>query len=228
MLKTIFINIWTSSICHSRYGWVVMLFVEMGKVVPIQPGPEPWPKTFPRRDRDQKLLVPLMSSCLAHNALSSNLGTTRHRIIFNKSLTAVCLGSSGQCILVTCDIHRPLWLVSAYGELKWLSGGTLRQGDLLSRATASIGCRKNIGLSKLCPDSTLYRKAVYFFFLSPNTCLRFLVQVLSDLMKLMTPSCQGMDANILIHENHEFSFFLLLLQNPLVFLVYNFFTYTIR
>jgi len=26
-------------------------------------------------------------------------------------------------------------------------------------------------------------------------------------MKLMVPSCQGTDANILIHENHEFSFF---------------------
>jgi hypothetical protein len=39
-----------------------------------------------------------------------------------------------------------------------LSGGTLRQAGLLSRATASNSCRKNIRLSKLPPDSTLYRK----------------------------------------------------------------------
>ncbi len=63
-----------------------------------------------------------------------------------------------RCILITSDIHRPLWLVSVHEELKWLSGGTLRQAGLLSRATASNSCRKNIRLSKLPPDSTLYRK----------------------------------------------------------------------
>jgi hypothetical protein len=51
-----------------------------------------------------------------------------------------------------------MWWVSVYGELKWLSGGTLCQADLLSGATASNSFRKNIGLSKLSPDSTLYRK----------------------------------------------------------------------
>jgi hypothetical protein len=56
-----------------------------------------------------------------------NLGATRHRMTLDKPLTAVCLGSHGWCILITCDIHRPLWLVSVYVELKWLSGGTLRQ-----------------------------------------------------------------------------------------------------
>ncbi len=34
----------------------------------------------------------------------------------------------------------------------------------ISRATASNSCRKNIGLSKLSPHSTLYRKAGYSFF----------------------------------------------------------------
>ncbi len=39
-----------------------------------------------------------------------------------------------------------------------MSGGTLRQAGRLSRATASNNCRKNIGLSKLSSDRTLYRK----------------------------------------------------------------------
>ncbi len=39
-----------------------------------------------------------------------------------------------------------------------MSGGTLRQAGLLCRAIASNSYRKNIGLSKLSPDSTLYRK----------------------------------------------------------------------
>ncbi len=39
-----------------------------------------------------------------------------------------------------------------------MSGGTLRQAGLLSRATASNSCRKNIGLTTLSPDSALYRK----------------------------------------------------------------------
>jgi hypothetical protein len=51
-----------------------------------------------------------------------------------------------------------------------LRGGTLRQAGLLSRATASDSWRKNIGLSKLSPDSTLYhvaeRGAILSFFLS--------------------------------------------------------------
>ncbi len=98
--------------------------------------------------------------CLACTTklLCWNLGTTRHRMTLDQSRTAVCLGSPGRCILITCDIHWPLWLVSAYGEIKWLSGGTLHQAGLVSKATASNSCRKNIGLKKLSPDSTLYRK----------------------------------------------------------------------
>ncbi len=105
--------------------------------------------------------------CLARTAkaLCSNFGATRHGMIWYKSLRAVCLGSPRRCILITCDIHRPLSLVSMYGELKWLSGGTLFQACLLSRATASNSCRKNIGFSKLSPNSTLYRKAGYSCFL---------------------------------------------------------------
>jgi hypothetical protein len=49
-------------------------------------------------------------------------------------------------------------LVNVCGELKWLSGGTQYQADLLPRATAKNSCRKNIGLSKLFADSTLYCK----------------------------------------------------------------------
>ncbi len=65
--------------------------------------------------------------CLARTAkaLCSNFGATRHGMIWYKSLRAVCLGSPRQCILITFDIHRPSSLVSMYGELKWLSGGTL-------------------------------------------------------------------------------------------------------
>jgi hypothetical protein len=80
------------------------------------------------------------------------------RLNLGKSLIAVSLGSPGRCILIMCDIHWPLWLVSLYGELKWLSGRNLRQAGLLSRAPASNSCRENIRLSKLSPDSTLYRK----------------------------------------------------------------------
>jgi hypothetical protein len=71
----------------------------------------------------------------------SNRGATRYRMTLNNSGMTVCLGSPN-------DAH-------------WLSGGTLRQVGLLSRATASNSCRKNIGLSKLSPDSTLYRKAFF-------------------------------------------------------------------
>jgi hypothetical protein len=90
----------------------------------------------------------------------------RHRMTSDKSLTTVYLGSAGRCILIMFNIHRSLWLVSMHGELKWLSGGTSRQAGLLSRATGSNSCRKNIRLSKLSPDRTLYRKAGYSFFLS--------------------------------------------------------------
>jgi hypothetical protein len=38
-----------------------------------------------------------------------------------------------------------------------LSGETLRQADLLSRATVISSCRKNIRLTKQSPNSTLYR-----------------------------------------------------------------------
>ncbi len=41
----------------------------------------------------------------------------RYRTLDN-SLTGVRLGSSGRCIMITCDIHRPLWLVSMCGELQ--------------------------------------------------------------------------------------------------------------
>jgi len=105
--------------------------------------------------------------CLARTTkvLCSNLSVTWHRMTLDKLLTAVCLESSGWCILITWEIYRRLGLVSVYGKLKGLSGGNLDQTSLLFRAVASNSCWKNIGLSKLSPDSTLYRKAGYSFFL---------------------------------------------------------------
>ncbi len=54
--------------------------------------------------------------------------------------------------------------ITVFEELKGLSGGTLCQIGLLSRAAASNSCRESIGLRKMFPYSTLYRKAGYFFF----------------------------------------------------------------
>ncbi len=90
--------------------------------------------------------------------LCSNLRGTRHRMTLDKSLTAVCLGSSGRCILITCDIHWLLWLVGVYEKVKRLNRGILRQAGFLSRATTSNSCRKNIRLTKLSSDRTVYRK----------------------------------------------------------------------
>ncbi len=79
--------------------------------------------------------------CLARTTevLCSNLGAHRHRMTLDKSLTPVCLRSPGR---------------------------TLRQAGLLFRVTASNSCSKNIGLSKLFLDSTVYRKSGYSFFFS--------------------------------------------------------------
>jgi hypothetical protein len=48
--------------------------------------------------------------------------------------------------------------VRVHEELKYLSGGTLSQIGLLSRATASNSCMKNIGPLKISPDRTPYCK----------------------------------------------------------------------
>jgi hypothetical protein len=93
--------------------------------------------------------------CLARTTKvrCSNLDATRHRVTLDKSLIAVSLGSLGRCILITCDIRRSLWLVGVCGELKWFGRGTLVHAGLLSRATTSSSCRKDIRLSKLSPNS---------------------------------------------------------------------------
>jgi hypothetical protein len=112
-----------------------------------------WRENLDDRRHNHRAAMAECLCCLAR--------TTRHRMTLDKSLTTVCLGSPGRCILITCDIHRPLWLVCGQsvcmGELKRLSRRTLRQACLLSRATASNSCRENIRLSKLSPDSILYR-----------------------------------------------------------------------
>ena len=51
-------------------------------------------------------------------------------------------------------------LVSVSGELKQLNERTLSQAGLLSRATADISCKEDIGPLKLPSGSTLYRKVV--------------------------------------------------------------------
>jgi hypothetical protein len=79
--------------------------------------------------------------CLARTTevLCSNIGATRYRMTLGRSLTAVCLGSSR---------------------------GTPRQDGLLFRATASSGCMKNIGLSKLSPNSpSTQRRDIRSFYL---------------------------------------------------------------
>jgi hypothetical protein len=80
----------------------------------------------------------LCCSVRTTKVLYSNHGATRHRMTLGQSLTAVCLGSPGRCILIICDIHRP--------------------------SVQSYSCREDIRLSKLSPDSTLYHKAGYSFF----------------------------------------------------------------
>jgi hypothetical protein len=46
--------------------------------------------------------------------LCSNLGATRHIMTLDKSLAAVCFGSSGRYIGITFDMHRPLCLVCGH------------------------------------------------------------------------------------------------------------------
>jgi hypothetical protein len=48
-------------------------------------------------------------------------------------------------------------LISIYKKIR-LSGRTLNQAGLLSTVTAVYGCRKDIGLTKLSSDNTLYRR----------------------------------------------------------------------
>jgi hypothetical protein len=85
-----------------------------------------------------------------YQILDSNLSASRHRMTLDKPLTVVHLGLPGR------------YIHSVYEELNRLRGETLWEGSVLSRATASNSSRKNIGLSKLSPDSILYRNAGYY------------------------------------------------------------------
>jgi hypothetical protein len=81
-------------------------------------------------------------------------------------VTSSCLSLITRTMHTDYVWHTPTLVASQFGwELKWLSGGTLRQAGFLSRATASNSCRKNMGLSKLSLDSILCRKVGYSFFL---------------------------------------------------------------
>jgi hypothetical protein len=84
-------------------------------------------------------------------------------------VTNVCLSRITRTMHTDYVWHTPTLVVSqCVRELKWSSLWTLRQAGLLSRVTASNSCKKNIGLSKLSPDSTLYRKAEYAFYFISN------------------------------------------------------------
>jgi hypothetical protein len=82
----------------------------------------------------------------------------RHQICsVDKSLTAVCLGSITRTMHMDYVWHTPTLVISQCVR-GWLNERTLCQVGLFSRATASNNCRKDIGLSKLSVDSTLYCK----------------------------------------------------------------------
>jgi hypothetical protein len=93
----------------------------------------------------------LLSMACTIEVLCSNLGGTRDRMTLDKSLTAVCLGSPGRCILITCDTHGPF----------------------CSQLVIVVG--QNSELSKLSSDSTLYRKVserrgILSFYYCCNQC----------------------------------------------------------
>ncbi len=56
--------------------------------------------------------------------------------------------------------------------------GALCQADLLFTTTVSNSCKKNIGLSKLSPDSSLYRKvAERWGILLPKRLMKIFVEI---------------------------------------------------
>jgi hypothetical protein len=94
----------------------------------------------------------------------------RHRMTLDKTLTAVCLGSPGRCILITCDIYRRLWLVSVYGEFKWSSGGTLRQagfcpelqlGIIVGKISGFWNCLRTALCTPRCPKGEIFFLSIY-------------------------------------------------------------------
>jgi hypothetical protein len=112
--------------------------------------------------------------CLAriNKVICSNLTANRHRMNLDKSLTTVCLGSPGQCILIMCDIHRPLCTGSSsdWAEELWAR---------LSGATTSNNCRTTIGLLKLSGQHSIpqgSRKAGYCYSSSCNDDIKLSVQ----------------------------------------------------
>jgi hypothetical protein len=133
---------------------------------------------------DYSLSSAAMAEWLSYSTRSTrvlclNLDAIRHGITLDRSLTAICLGSPVRSH-TDYEWHIPavvasMRLVSIYEKRNWLSGTTLRQTGLQSRATASSSCMKNIELPKLSQDSTLYRKVAeklsIFLLLSSLACL---------------------------------------------------------
>jgi hypothetical protein len=88
------------------------------------------------------VLSPNSNNCCSQTfakILFSNLGVTGHRMILDSSLTTVCLGLPGRCILITYDIHQLLWLISMFGELKWLISKPSLDSSLHRKVTDRLG-----------------------------------------------------------------------------------------
>ncbi len=109
----------------------------------------------------------------ALKAVCSNLGAISHRMTLDKSLTAILSRTTRTVSLsIRYDIHRSLWLlcgwlVGVYGELKQLSGRTLRQASLLSRAAARNSWKKYRAIETVLrqpPTLQGSRKTRGFFF----------------------------------------------------------------
>jgi hypothetical protein len=79
----------------------------------------------------------LRRSIRTTKVLCSNLDATQ---TYNnlEQVTNGCLSRINRTMHT--DIHWSLWVISVYGELKWLSGWTLRQAGLLSRVSGFRNC----------------------------------------------------------------------------------------
>ncbi len=105
----------------------------------------------------------------------------------DKSLTAVCLGSPGRCILITCDIHRSLWLVDGQSVCT-------ESSEELAPGRSSVQNYSQLQLQEkyrtfetLCRQHTIpqgSRKAEYSFSLSNLKFANFIIQNKNNLSGL--------------------------------------------
>jgi hypothetical protein len=98
--------------------------------------------------------------CLVRTTIGvfSNLSATRDRMVLDKSLMAACLGSS-RAVHTDYVWHTPALMVSqsirGAQVIEWRNYASDRPSV---KITGSNSCRKNIGLSTLSLDNSLYRK----------------------------------------------------------------------